>query len=322
MKKVLLPLLLTSAVPSVAIAEVVVYGKANVSVHNADKADNSQLEVVSNASRVGIKGSEEISSGLKAIYQFEYQTEVDDGSGSNNQTFGQRNIYVGLQGSVGTIMGGKFDTPTKTAQEKIDLFNDLEGDFAYLVKGETRANNIVQYVTPASMGNFAVNVAVVAAEAGVDPQGNEIDADDGVSASVTYTTPSLYLGLATEQDATAQGMDITRLAARYTLGALQLGGLYEQSSLNDLDNDAWLVSAKYAANEKLAYKIQYGDAGFEVLDTNIVVDSGRESLSLGVDYLLSKNTTIFAYYTQESADTESVETADDNWLGIGLELKF
>ena len=238
MKKVLLPLFLTSTLPSVAIAEVVIYGKANVSVHNADKADNSQLEVVSNASRVGVKGGEEISSGLKAIYQFEYQTEVDDGSGGNNQTFGQRNIYVGLQGSAGTIMGGKFDTPTKTAQEKIDLFNDMEGDFAYLVKGETRANNIVQYVTPASMGNFAVNLAVVAAEAGVDPQGNEIDADDGVSASVTYTTPSFYLGLAAEQDATAQGMDIARLAARYTLGALQLGGLYEQSSLNDLDNDA------------------------------------------------------------------------------------
>lgn len=171
---------------------------------------------------------------------------------------------------------------------------------------------IVQYLTSASMGNFTVNVAMVAAEAGVDNQGNEIDAVDGVSASVTYTAPSLYLGLATEQDATAKGMDITRLVARYTLGALQLGGLYDQSSLKDLDNDMWPVSAKYSAYEKLAYKIQYGDAGFEVLDTNIVVDSGPESLSLGVDYLLSKNTTVFGYYTQESVDTESVETTDDN----------
>jgi predicted porin len=319
MKKAILPLAIASLFSAAAFADVVVYGKGNVSFQNADEGDNSQLEVVSNASRIGIKGGEEISSSLKAIYQFEYQTEVDDGSGSSG-TFAQRNIYVGLQGSAGTIMGGKFDTPTKVAQEKIDLFNDLEGDLGYLVAGETRASNIVQYVTPASWGAIAVNVATVAAETATG--------DDGVSVSFTYTTPELYLALATESNATAQDMDITRLVGRYTAGALQLGAMFEQSSFADMDADAWLVSAKINANDKLAFKAQYGDTGLDVkVGTGVnavVVDGTKGQLSLGVDYYLSKNTTVYGYYTQETADNESVNAVemDDNWLGMGLELKF
>ena len=323
MKKSLLALLIASVIPAAAFADVVVYGKANVSVQNADEAEESKLELVSNASRIGVKGSEEINSGLKAIYQFEYQTEVDDGAGgSSNQTFTQRNIYVGLQGSGGTIIGGHFDTPVKTAQEKVDLFNDLEGDINYLVDGETRSKNIVQYTTPASWGAFAINIAGVAAENNA--------ADDGVSASVTYTTPAFYVALAAEQDVSAQTMDILRLVGRYTVGPVQLGALFEQSSVSasvagtavDLDSDAWLLSAKYNATDKFALKAQYGDVGMDVTAGGLVVDAGGDSLSLGADYLLSKNTTLFGYYTQETAEVDSDEVVDDNWIGVGIDLKF
>jgi predicted porin len=324
MKKALLPLLIASLLPAAAFADVTVYGKANVSIQSADEADEDQLEVVSNASRIGVKGSEEINSDLKVIYQFEYQTEVDDGAGSNGQTFGQRNIYVGLQGTGGTLIGGKFDTPTKTAQEKIDLFNDLEGDIAYLVNGETRANNIVQYTTPASWGAFAVNVAAVAAENSA--------ADDGVAGSITYTTPSLYLGLAAEQDVTGQDVDIVRLVGRYTIGAFQLGALYEESSFSDeiedfaadVDSDAWFVSAKYNISDAWAVKAQYGDGGtdYDLIGEDFVVKTTGESISIGADYYLSKNATLFGYYTKESAEFESEEEFDDSWVGVGIDLKF
>ena len=318
MKKALLPLLIASLVPAAAFADVTVYGRANVSIQSADESDEKQTEVVSNASRIGVKGSEVVNDDLKVIYQFEYQTEVDDGSGSNSQTFGQRNIYVGLQGSGGTLIGGKFDTPTKAAQEKIDLFNDLEGDINYLVSGETRANNIVQYTTPSAWGAFAVNIAAVAAE--------NAAADDGVAGSITYTTPSLYLALAAEQNVTGQDVDITRLVARYTVGAFQLGGLYEQASFDadgsDEDADSWFVSAKYNIDDQWALKAQYGKGDYDTTEEGIVVNSTGESASIGVDYTLTKNATLYGFYTKESADVESDEVKNDNWFGIGLDLKF
>jgi predicted porin len=314
MKKALLPLIVASTFALPAMAEVIVYGKANVSLQNADEADASKMELVSNASRIGLKGGEQINDSLKAIYQFEYQTEVDDGAnGSNNQTFGQRNIYVGLQGSGGTIIGGKFDTPVKAAQEKVDLFNDLEGDIAFLVDGETRINNIVQYTSPLFADKkLAVNVAHVSAE--------NASLDDGKSVSVTYTGSAFYAALATEQDVTAQGLDITRLVGRYNWKAIQLGMLVEQSDgdLDEYEADAWLASFKYSATDKLALKAQYGDAGIEVLEQNVVVNEDATQANLGVDYLLSKNTMIFGYYTQEEIDGG----ADDSWFGVGMELKF
>jgi predicted porin len=313
MKKALLPLIVASTFTLPAMAEVIVYGKANVSWQNADEADESKMELVSNASRIGLKGGEQINDGLKAIYQFEYQTEVDDGKTKDNQTFSQRNIYVGLQGSGGTIIGGHFDTPVKMAQEKVDLFNDLEGDIAYLLDGENRVSNMVQYTTPLFMDKkLAINIAHASAESA--------SLDDGQSVSVTYTGSAFYAALATEQDVSAQGLDITRLVGRYTWSNFQLGLLLEQSDgdVADYDADAWLASFKYAATDKLALKAQYGDAGVEVLDQNVVVNEDATQLNLGVDYLLSKNTTVFGYYTKE----EVKDGADDNWLGIGVELKF
>lgn len=319
MKKSLLALVIASALPLAAVADVVVYGKANVALQNADEADESQIELVSNASRIGVKGEESINASLKAIYQFEYQTEVDDGTTSSNQTFSQRNIYLGLQGNFGTVKGGQFDTPTKMAQEQIDVFNDLEGDMAFVVEGETRAKNIVQYTTPTLAEAFAINVALVAAE-------NGEEADDGIASSLTYTTPEIYAAVAFEQDVTGQGLDIVRLAGRYTLNRFQLGALFEQASFdeadNDYDADAWLVSAKYNFTDQFALKAQYGDAARDVTEEGLEYEAGDESLSVGADYALSKNAVVYAYYTQESSDVESVETFEGDWLGVGMELKF
>lgn len=319
MKKSLLALVIASTLPMAAFADVVVYGKANVSLQQADEGDESQIELVSNASRIGIKGGEEIGSGLKAIYQFEYQTEVDDGNTSSNQTFSQRNIYVGLQGNFGTVIAGQFDTPTKTVQEKVDLFNDLEGDIAFLVDGETRAKNIVQYTTPTFADAFAVNVAFVAAEAGEE-------ADDGIATSLTYTTSAFYAAAAFEQDVTGQGVDIARLVGRYTIGSVQLGALFEQSSYDEADEeydaDAWLLSAKFNVMTELALKVQYGTAAADYDEGFGEDEFDGESLSLGVDYTLSKNAVVYGYYTKEAADENSEEVMDDNWLGVGMELKF
>jgi predicted porin len=338
MKKALLPLVIAAAaLPLSSFAEVTVYGKANVSLQNADEynlaADDNEstIELVSNASRIGLKGSEEINSSLKAIYQFEYQTEVDDGN-NGGQTFGQRNIYVGLQGTGGTIIGGKFDTPVKVLQEKVDLFNDLEGDIAFLLDGETRSNNIVQYTTPLFADSLAINVAYVSSE---NP-----DVDDGKSVSITYTTPTFYIGVATEQDvsttliAGAQNLlDISRVATRLTLGSVQLGALYEtsESDVGEYEADGWLVSAKLNATDALAFKVQYGNAGDDELTATNMLDGDDMQLNVGVDYLLSKNTMIFAYYTQEETedtstviltDVATTTETDNSWLGVGMELKF
>lgn len=321
MKKALLPVVITAALPLTALADVTVYGKANVSLQNADEAGDTKIELVSNASRIGIKGGEEIAEGFKVIYQFEYQTEVDDGSGNNGQTFAQRNIYLGLQGKAGTVMGGHFDTPMKAAQEKIDLFNDLEGDIATILNGETRASNIVQYVTPGAFSPFTATVAYVTKE-------ND-DVDNGVSASFGYNTSVMYLGAAMDQDVQAEGVDIIRAVGRFKVGPVQLGALYETTDVGYADGDGFLVSALWNLTSDFALKAQYGETDLKVIGYNVLVApevigtvfvEDNATMSVGADYKLSTNTTLYGYYT--AVETADSMARDDNYLGIGLDLKF
>jgi len=332
MKKSLLALVIASVLPAAAFADVTVYGKANVSIQSTDEAslssangnqaDGSKVELQSNASRIGVKGGEEVNSQLKVIYQFEYQTEVDDGT-NGSQTFGQRNIYLGLQGVAGTIMGGHFDTPTKVLQEKVDLFNDLEGDITHIFKGEIRASNIVQYVTPTFGGGFSGSVAYITEENdGVSKQNNPagVSTSNGVSASFGYTSPMFYAGVAMDQDVEADGVDLIRLVGRLTVGAFQFG-LLGESYENDntgADEDGALVSAMWNVTDKWAAKLQYGDSDVRWVD--------GKSASIGVDYKMTKSATLYGYYTAVEngmPDLVAVDSyRDDNYAGVGLDYKF
>ena len=346
MKKALLPLLIASLVPAVAFADVTVYGKANVAFQSTDKSvGGSFTEVVSNASRIGLKGSDNISDDLKVIYQFEYQTKVDDGSNANNytcaatsvsvtttpsattkttttctatggQTFSQRNIYVGLKGSGGTAMIGMFDTPFKLAQEKVDLFNDYIGDIQVVLQGETRAKNIVQYSTPA-FNDITVNVAYVNAEK------DALNVDDGYSASVVYNTKTVYLALANDSNVTnASGAivhttdtNILRAVGRFNVGPVVLGAIWETYDNGLIDEDGYMVSAQWNVNDTWALKVQNASSD--------MVQLGGKQTSIGADYKLSKAAKVFGYYTMIEDERVAVASrADDKYLAVGLELNF
>lgn len=348
MKKTLLAVTLASLFPLAAVADVVVYGKANVSLQSTDEAsystangnqaDGSKVELLSNASRIGVKGGEEVNSKLKVIYQFEYQTEVDDGT-NGSQTFGQRNIFLGLQGVAGTIMGGHFDTPTKVAQEKIDLFNDLEGDITNIFKGENRVSNIVQYVTPTFSG-FAIAAAYTSEENdGTFKQAGT--PTNGTSLSFSYTSPVFYGAVAADQDVEADGVDLVRIVARLTLGPVQLGVLAEDYQdkrqvtcpvvsttpcFSDLDEDGALISALWNITDKWAVKGQFGDSDVRWID--------GEAASVGVDYKMTKSATLYSYYTavengvtdvipvEPITDADRDNSRDDSYFGVGVDFKF
>lgn len=308
MKKLLLTAAVASAFSVSAMADVSVYGKANVALQHADEAaaGDSTVELVSNASRIGVKGSEEISSGINVIYQFEYQTEVDDGT-NGTQTFGQRNIYLGLQGKAGTVMAGHFDTPTKMIQEKVDLFNDMEGDIGQIFKGEIRASNVVQYTSPSLSGMTAAVAYITEENDGVTKRG---DADAGVSLSVAYTSKNLYAAVAVDRDVEGENIDLIRAVVRANMGPLQLGLLAESYDKDGVDESGVVVSAAYALNNQWVVKAQHGQSDVRIAD--------GESTSFGADYKMSKSTTVYSYATL----VESSTGRDDTYVGIGMDYKF
>ena len=294
-----------------------IYGKINVSVVNADDGTSDEWNLNSNASRLGVKGKTEIADGLYAVYKAEFEMCVDDGD-CKGQTFTQRNIMGGVRGSFGTVWAGKHDSPTKLAQNKIDLFNDLEGDIKNTFEGENRVSNMVAYTSP-NMNGFSTTVAMMPGE-GVDVDGDGQDdtgLTDGISYSVSYSMDNLYIAIAGDQDVDSQ--DLMRIVAQYKFDALKLGVMYQQNedNLGTKDESGFFVSAAYQLDKKTTLKAQYGSI------ENDVNGDDEDSLSLGADYKLAKGTKLYVFYT-DNEDTFVIESdeKDVTAYGLGMEHKF
>ena len=293
-----------------------IYGKVNVSVVNADNGSTDQWKLNSNASRLGVKGKTEIADGLYAVYKAEFEIAVDDGD-TKGQTFNQRNIMAGIRGGFGTVWAGKHDSPTKLAQNKIDLFNDLEGDIKNTFEGENRVSNIVAYTSP-NINGFATTVAMMPGEgADLDGDGNDdTGLTDGISYSVSYTKDNLYIAVAGDQDVDSQ--DLMRIVAQYKIDALKLGVMYQQNedNLGTKDESGFFVSAAYKLDSKTTLKAQYGSIEDDA-------DGDKEdSLSLGADYKLAKGTKLYVFYTDNTDSSVGEADTDATAYGLGMEHKF
>jgi len=312
MKKTALSLAIAAVLPAFANAEKIeielskFYGKFNVSVQNTQEGDVSISEVVSNASRLGVKGKIDLKHGLQGIYKAEYQTAVDDGDNSKNndegQTFSQRNIFAGIKGGFGKVIVGTFDTPLKKSQKKIDLFNDLEGDIKSVIsKSDNREANSVQYNTP-KMAGLVATVAHIASE--------DETINDGISSSLTYSRNKFYAAIAYDTDVEANGIDVTRVVGQYSIAGITLGGLWETQQQGGENKDGWVYSAAYKLTSGIKLKAQYGES-------DIAKDDAK-TYSLGVDYKLAKGAKAYAFATDEDFGDDT----GNEYYGVGLEYKF
>ncbi|MFY0700433.1 MAG: porin [Bermanella sp.] len=293
MKKPLIAVAVSMAFIASAQAEGQFYGKMNVTAEYNDEAEVATLE--SNASRLGVKGSDDLGTS-KVIYQAEYEIAVDDGS----DVLKQRDIYIGLEyAGMGTVKMGNMDTPLKKSQGKFDQFNDVI-DIKNVLDGENRMANSINY-TSEKMANTQVSVSAVLAENG---------SSDGYSASVVYSADSLYLSGA--YDTKIKGESTQRVTAIFKAGDLSFGALINNVDTDDTKDE----ELGYAANVAMKAGSNTFKAQYEAGDQKEV---GATSLSLGLDHKLAKTTKAFFYVNQSETDAAD---SDVTALVAGLEHKF
>lgn len=313
MKKSLIALAVAGVVSApaafAATSNVDIYGKLHVSVSmfNDQAATAEDMQVSSNASRFGLKGTEDLGGGLAAIWQFETGIDMDETGGS----LASRNSFVGLKGGLGTVLIGNHDTPLKLVGRSLDLFGDTIADSRNVMAGgsDTRAKNVVVYMSPSFSGlNFAAaytnDLAAAAATTG-----DAVD-NSAWNMSVSYANGPLYLGLGYGDGDAHENLGLDthwRIGAGYTMGSLKFVAQYD--SLEDGnatasgtvvgsngDYDAWMVGASYAMGA-MVFKANYMEGES---DAAAAIDSTQ--WTIGVDYNLSKRTTVYALY----ADGENV----------------
>ncbi len=148
------------------------------------------------ASRVGVKGSEDLGNGLKAVYQIELGVDMTNAYRDNNivngnraDGFAFRNTFVGLAGDWGTFLLGRHDTPLKISTGKLDLFSDTLADYNNTIGyQDLRADSTVAYVSP-SWSGFQFMAAII-------PQGGAtalgVFNEDEDSIAGAYSLAAIY----------------------------------------------------------------------------------------------------------------------------------
>ncbi|MGH8751873.1 MAG: porin, partial [Burkholderiales bacterium] len=146
MKKALLSLLVASAVVSIGTAHadtsfVDIYGRLNVDFESVKASGStgaandipSRNRVSNNTSYIGFRGSEELLSGVRAIFQIESAVAVDSATVSaTSGIFASRNSNVGLASkTLGTVFYGVWETPYKLTTKVLDPFYGISIFSAY-----------------------------------------------------------------------------------------------------------------------------------------------------------------------------------------------
>lgn len=341
----------TVALPVAAQAAPKVYGRLNVSVEEykkdydhpiavqnsptaASRSDLDYSRLVSNASRFGVKGEDELTASLSAVYLIEWGVSGD----GDSTDLGQRNRYIGIKSNdFGTLKLGKYDTYLKQAQGEIDLFNDLEGDFQFVIAGENRINNVIGYESPKFLDALTFNVLAQTQDSNNTTANLGTASTAGQSASVVYNSEELglYAALAYDNNITGatalygtRSSDQFRLVGSYKITDLTLNAVYSSSKAavvaagaNDNKETGWQLGASYKIGDELI-KVQYGVADGDNAAFNV---QKHTQWSVGADHNFTSKTRAYFFYTQK--EEEQIETATNSAYsakiaGLGLDHKF
>lgn len=334
MKRNLLALAVGAAIllPLTAQAAPTVYGRLNLSVDYVDP-DVTGLEptwnVNSNSSRLGVKGNEKLSDDFTAVYKAEWQINGDVAAIGD---LGGRERYIGLKhSSLGTIRLGAIDSPLKTSEDMVDMFND----HALLdmsnstptglgpISGQNRLNNSINYVSPKILDVFGANVTFVPGETGTPNAGvgSGNDLANGISAAFSYEDDSLYLSLAMDKE--IAGQDLMRVVGRYKMDKFMVAGLYQMGEtvgLAHTDSTSFVLSASYEV-DKLTFRGEILSDTTE--NAGATTETETQLIGVGVDYNFTQNTKVFGNLA--SVDTDTGVAGGGNTamvLGGGVEVRF
>jgi predicted porin len=322
MQKKIIALAIASAltVPALAMADtsnVTVFGQANVSYDFTDTGDYGATQgttvnkVSTNASRFGLKGSEDLGDGLSAIWQIEQAISADVGG----DALAGRDTFAGLSSkTAGTVRLGNFDDAYKKSDRGLDVFGDSIADNRSLLGGVTgksidssfvgRQNNIIQYTSP-DLNGFKVDIGYAnLAETNTLSTNTKLDM---LTLAGVYNVAPFYGSLAYEKREITNTNDdrATKLGLGYSQDAFTVNFVYER-----LKNDTGgAVATNYDHNTYyLAGKYSFGSDAVKAAYTKAksmdgTPNTGAKQWSLGYDHSMSKRTSLYAVYTKLDNDT-------------------
>ncbi len=192
------------------------------------------------SSRFGLRGTEDLGGGLKAVFQFEAGVNIDDGSsGNGGGNLFSRTAMVGLEGGFGRVTAGRQVNPAfgvQAAGQAMGTMNNYLDGAAIVMPnaGGVRSSSSVMYTTPNFNGFTATGLYAAAEDKGTARAGANVvttNSKPGYSLGLNYASGPLYLGF---------GYDARKVSTStsvFATGAAVSNG--------DQKTGQWVLSAAY-----------------------------------------------------------------------------
>lgn len=295
MKKSLIALSVLAGVVGVAQAEntTTLYGSMAHSVVVAKKIDGDKKnnwDLNRSVARFGIRGTEDLNSGLQTFYRFEFDVNKNDEGTST------RYAYLGLRGDFGTLTLGRQDTLFKLATSFNDNFQDVyfgnfgpQGHADGFHHGPNRLSKVISYVSP-DMAGFKLGASMVLDGNNTVIKGSDSRGIDAWEAAAFYDANGIFAGAAYQsRDAGKKTDKYYGGSAGYKNDTFKVGVGYEKQ--DKADSYYNLAGEYYLGNNTFR-------AGFGYDDNKGKNDDWFE-YALGYQYNLSERTYTWvegAYY--------------------------
>jgi predicted porin len=294
--------------------------------------------------RWGLKGSEDLGGGLKAIFQLENGFDVNTGKlNQGGREFG-RQAFVGLTSDkLGTVTLGRQYDPL------VDMVQGITGDnyWASIVgtpgdvdnyDNSSRVNNAVKYVSPNYAGLQFEGMYGFSNGAGTTGQGQTWsgavaynNGPLGLAAGYYYTSnpsagrtattwnspssDSIFDSPINSGYASAHSIAIARAAAQYTIGAVTFGGSYSNAKYRPDGFSAFSSTETYNigsafVNYQLTPAFLIG-TGYTYEKASGDTGAHYNQVGIGADYTLSKRTDFYALGAyQKASGTQATFTTN------------
>lgn len=264
------------------------YGKGHVSLANTTKdATSDGMWVRDHSSRFGIKGSVDLGDGMSGIFGHEVTLDFARDGGSYTD---ERNTYVGLKGSFGSVKLGNHDMPAKMSLGKADPWGDTYADYNAVIDTDTRQAGVVLY-----QNRFGdVGVAVGYAPAGA--------ATANMGASVDFKAGPVDASLAYESNSGGTATTGARVGLDFGAGNVQL--VYENDTATN-----YFLSGTFKMSDKTKVKASYGKND----------GATRDMMAAGVSHKMAKALEVYGLYA--SGDLKGM-AADASAIALGVVYKF
>ena len=294
-------------------SSVTMYGVVDVAVERV-KGATSLTRVTSGqqqGSRWGLRGTEDLGGGLKAMFVLENGFNADVGTlGQGGRLFGRQG-YVGLGGGWGAVRLGRQYTPMDDIAGIIGTkVYDVVSVVPIIGNGDyNRVDNAITYLSP-TVGSTTFQVQYSLGEerssADASPDFGKQFSLHALHASGPLTAGIGLMRVSDADGAVAgkQGKDAVLLVGAYDFGPMKLSAYYDQEDKGTEKMKVMGLAAAFKVGDQTTVSVGVAQAK-DVTGVASALNDDARIFTLQANHNLSKRTALYAHLTAVSNDDDA-----------------